>query len=229
MRVGNKRRAMLAVACIGASGALVQANGVYTWLNICEDKFTCSGGGGGENPPPRVCWCQVAWDDEGAWSACWGGGSFCANPSPSYPSVATDDVTIEMSTIDSRCDGGPDNGELCTQDSNCRGLCVGGPKGGLPCLGANSCPDPQTCMAHLCEEEQYLVIELITVTIGKLTIKTESTPGADQLDLRFHSDDDPAPEPPAVGHTLSTEDLTVDGTNGAVTLKVTDEAEVETD
>ena len=216
------------IAAAGLSAAPAQGQEVrYFWVNTCQDHFTCVG-----DPPetPRFCSCQVEWDDVATWIACiWdeGGCIEWEEPPNSYPDESHEDVKIEHSTTDSRCDGGIDHGSTCTSDGQCRKTCVGGTNDGQWCakqLEAACIAGGGTCTDYDCEPEQYLLINLTKdgsgqpITILNFTIKAEPS---GSLDIRFESKD--------ASNTLTAYTVTLDGNNGDVDMRVGDSAEINTD
>ncbi len=161
------------------------------------------------------CWCDADWNVAGNWSCLFGG----------YPDDTDESVRIMHSNV-GYCDGGFNNGDACSDSSDCPG-----------CRPAY-CP---------CDDiENHVIIELTDEIVGGMKIETRSTDATDEsLTVHFESkgkcvgggnpgascNDDGdctgAGTCEDASRTLDSVCLTLKATYGPVTLVVQDSAEVD--
>ena len=205
----------------------------YEWVHPCGPDggaLTCD-----PHAWPPICWCTGTWDDSDHWDG------------DTYPDESTDTALIEHSNAYLYCDGGPRDGNRCSTDSDCY-ACVGGDNDGDSCTSDEDCPAGTCNKSGTCDDsEAYTYIEITTETIDDLDIQCESTSyPTDSLDLRLvnktpgsktlavdvltiESTNGPVTVGVLASATLEAESISLDATNGIVTLTVGGSAEVTTD
>lgn len=194
MRVGKLKAIVLGIVGMTAIAVAGGREGYdFWWHHPCEDPedLTCEGGGQRERrPSPERCWCEGLWQDEDNW---W------TNP-PGYPDEPDETAMIYHSNT-GFCSGGSDDGERCSEDSDCEGI--------------GTCEDV----------EKWLAIQLdASETIEGLFFRTKALPRTtdDRLEVKFTRE--------GLGtRTLTAGYLRIDACNGPVKLTVGEFVTLQTD
>lgn len=138
-----------------------------------------------------ACWCEFVWDVATNWKKCVDDGQ---QVTCTDPSPDYPDASTDIVVI--------------TQNTAVS-RCDGGIKNGEICASSSDCG------GYDCKPAHYMVIQLTTETIGSLTIESASGTGAAlYLQLKVK-------EGAGSAQTLTAADVTVDGVNGAVIVKIT--------